>query len=85
MLLILWVKIPNPHSLTEINMKVKISEIEALVQRMSEINKPELDEMQFLDDNGNELDIDKNIIEQFQFYGLNNIDFITTGFYKNKK
>jgi hypothetical protein len=63
-------------------MKVKISEILELKRRMIDINMEILEDIEFLDDNGNKLEIDKNIIDEFKFTGLNNMDFISSGFYK---
>jgi len=63
-------------------MEVKISEILALDARKREINRVELNEITFLDDNGNPVKIDPAIVEKFRFIGLNNTDFITTGFYE---
>jgi len=63
-------------------MKVKISEILELDARRREINKVDLKDIQFLDDNGNVVKINPELVEKFRFIGLNNTDFITTGFYE---
>lgn len=63
-------------------MQVKISEILQLRNRLREINQPDLREIDFLDDDGNKIEIDKKILEDFRFIGLSNCDFIDTGFYK---
>ena len=62
--------------------KIKISEILEIERRKQEINHLDLSEIDFIDDLGNVIDIPKNRIEEFKFIGLNNIDFITTGFYQ---
>lgn len=62
-------------------MKIKISEIIALAEREREINKPDIRDIEFLDDEGNKIEIDPEIIEDFAFIGLNNVDFVTSGFY----
>lgn len=63
-------------------MQVKISEILQLTGRIREINKPELNEIEFLDDDGNVVEINSKFVEHFKFIGLSNCDFITSEFYK---
>ena len=63
-------------------MKVKISEIIKLKKRLAEINSVPLEKIKFLNDKGNGVYINPKIISDFKFTGLNNSDFIATGFYK---
>ena len=63
--------------------QIRVSEILEIQKRKREINGRELNEIDFLDDDGMPLKIDEKIIEEFRFSGLNNTDFITTEFYKN--
>ncbi len=61
--------------------KIRVSEILDITKRLQEINSLELTEIDFLDDNGNAIEIDKKIIEDFKFCGLNNSVFIASEFY----
>jgi hypothetical protein len=60
-----------------------ISDISEIIRRKTEINSMNLSNIKFIDDNGNILKIDNNVIEDFKYTGLSNFDFISTGFYKN--
>ncbi len=60
----------------------KVSEIIKLKERLYEINQQPLESIDFLDDNGNRIEIDKRHVHDFKFTGLNNSDFIATNFYK---
>ena len=62
---------------------VKISEIIALRERMKEINSNDLNNIDFISDNGEIIKIDDKIIFEFKYTGLSNIDFIVTDFYKS--
>lgn len=62
--------------------KINIDEIILLKERLREINSYDLNEIEFIDEKGNILSIDKKIISQFKLSGLNNTDFIWTGHYK---
>ena len=62
---------------------VKISEIIALRERMKEINSNDLNNIDFVSDNGEIVKIDDKIIYEFKYTGLNNIDFLVTYFYKS--
>lgn len=63
-------------------MIVKISEITAITNRLREINSVNLSDIIFVDDSGNTIEIEKEYIDEFKFIGLNNVDFITSEFYK---
>jgi hypothetical protein len=65
----------------EVNMEVNIEFVELLIKRRNKINSVPLSEIDWYK-NGVKVNIDKKIIEDFEIIGLNNIDFITTGFYR---
>lgn len=62
---------------------VKISEIIELRNRIAEINNYNLNDIDFIDDNGEILDIPKDLRDEFGYTGLSLCDFITSGFYKD--
>lgn len=62
-------------------MKVAIEYIRWLHEERLKINLAILEDIEFFED-GMKLDIPQKVIDDFAFVGLNNIDFILTGFYK---
>jgi hypothetical protein len=64
-------------------MKVNIEDILKMQEFRNSINKPSLDEIEFYL-NGKKLDINPQTISEFQDIGLNNVDFITSGYYKRQ-
>jgi hypothetical protein len=62
-------------------MQVSIEEIESMAKRRAEINSDRLRGMVFTKA-GKVLHIPIERIKEFEFTGLNNIDFITSGFYE---
>lgn len=62
---------------------VKISEIITLRERMKEINTNDLSNIDFISDNGEIVKINDEIISEFKYTGLSNVDFIVTDFYKS--
>lgn len=60
---------------------VKISEIKEICERRWKINNYDLNEVDFIDDNGEVLDIPKELRDEFGYTGLSLCDFITSGFY----
>lgn len=62
---------------------VSIREIIETNKRLQEIHSQDLSNIDFTDDDGNIIQINKSIIDDFIYSGLNISDFITTGFYKN--
>ena len=56
-------------------MKINLEEVEKITKRRNEINKPKLDELEIYQ-NGRKLKIDKDRIDEHNFTGLNNIDFL---------
>jgi len=59
---------------------VHVEHIKEMQKQRERINTPFLYEIEFYE-NGKLLHIDKEVIDEFIFTGLSNIDFITTGFY----
>ena len=59
---------------------VHVEHIKEMQKQRERINNPMLDRIDFYE-NGKLLHIDKRLIDKFIFTGLNNIDFITSGFY----
>lgn len=62
--------------------QIKISEIFDITKRQQEINKHNLSNIDFIDDNGEVIKIDNKILADYRFCGLDNISFITSEFYK---
>jgi len=63
--------------------KVKVSEIFALQNRLNEINRLNLEDIIFVDDQNEAIEIPHDIVDDFRFTGLNNTDFIISNFYKH--
>jgi hypothetical protein len=67
--------------------KVEIEEIYKIWDRISEINKEKIENIDFYE-NGEKLKFTKTLLDHFKFTGLNNIDFIRYGYnfsHKNNK
>ena len=62
---------------------VKISEIIEICERRWQINNYILNEVDFIGDNGEVIDIPKELRDEFGYTGLSLCDFITSGFYKD--
>jgi hypothetical protein len=62
-------------------MKVAVEYIKWLTEERQKINKTPLEEIEFYE-NGMKVDVSEKMIKDFKFVGLNNIDFITSDFYK---
>lgn len=62
-------------------MQIAIEEIEAIAKRRKQINSDQLRGMVFTK-GGVVLRIPLDRIKDFEFTGLNNMDFITSGFYE---
>ena len=61
--------------------RVDIEDVLRLQQKQAEINKLEFKDIEWYK-NGEKIEIDQKIIDQFDFTGMNNIDFITSGYYE---
>ena len=59
---------------------VRVEHIKEMQRQRERINNPMLDRIDFYE-NGKLLHIDKRLIDKFMDTGLNNIDFITSGYY----
>ena len=57
--------------------------IKWIQEERARINREKLEDIIFFE-NGMKLEIPKKVIENFEFTGLNNIDFIWSEFYKEK-
>ena len=64
------------------NNKIDIDEVLKLKNRINEINSFDLTKVKFIKD-GKEINVDKEIIEDWGFIGLNNFDFIIMTDLKN--
>jgi hypothetical protein len=64
-------------------MKVSVSEILRVKEYLREINQANLEEIEFLDDSNNKIDINPKHYKDFKFIGLNNVDFIFFDIYIN--
>lgn len=65
------------------NLTVNIKEILQMKNLITVINSYPLSNIDWVDENDEIVKIDKNIIQEFLYTGLSNIDFISTGFYKD--
>lgn len=63
-------------------MEVKLEDIIKHIAFREKVNTTALSDIVFTE-NGEPVDIDKRLVDEFRFIGLNNIDFILTGFYKD--
>jgi predicted ATP-grasp superfamily ATP-dependent carboligase len=63
---------------------IAIEEIREMQKRRNEINKLDLCDIIWTENN-EEVKIDSKVIEDFELTGLNNIDFITSNYYKGPK
>jgi hypothetical protein len=62
-------------------MKVKISDVIRIQEERIKINSVPLSFIEWIDDNGNVLEIPSKIVDRFEMIGLNNVDFIISGEY----
>ncbi len=65
-------------------MKVLIGFVLWLQDQRNAINAADLGDIDFMED-GEKVDIPKEKIKEWEFTGLNNTDFITSGFYKENE
>lgn len=67
--------------------QLKISDIKKIREDLTNMNRLMnscgLDNIEFLDDDGNVVEIDQKIIDDYKYTGLNPVDFIATGFYES--
>jgi len=62
---------------------VDIDYIKERKKQLDMINSVDLDKLEFYE-NGGRVEISKETLEQWKYIGLNNTDFITSGFYKGE-
>lgn len=62
--------------------RVNIKDVMDIEARRKEINSLDFDEIEWVDENNNSIEIDEKFIEEWKFMGMNNMDFITSEFYK---
>lgn len=65
-------------------MKVAIEWVQYLMEERAKINHLELCDIEFYE-KGVKLDIPEEVIKDFEFTGLNNIDFVWSEFYNEKQ
>jgi hypothetical protein len=59
-----------------------LEQVNYLVKQIKIINDARLEDILWWDEDGEAIEINPKVIEEFKLTGLNNIDFITTGYYK---
>ncbi len=64
-------------------MKVAVEYLKWIQKERAKINRAKLEDIEFFE-NGMKVDIPKEVIDKFAFTGLNNIDFILSGFYEER-
>ena len=62
-------------------MQVAVEYIKWIQEERWKVNRAKLEDIEFFE-NGMKIDIPKEAIDKFELTGLNNIDFIWSGFYK---
>lgn len=62
-------------------MIIDVNNLLHLKAQLSEINKADFNDLQFYED-GKLIEVPKEWLDDWQYIGLNNTDFITSGFYK---
>lgn len=62
-------------------MQVAVEYIKWIQEERTKVNRAKLEDIEFFE-NGMKIDIPKEVIDKFELTGLNNIDFIWSGFYK---
>ncbi len=60
-------------------MKVAVEYVQWLMEEKSKINRVKLEDLE-LYENGMKLDIPRKVIEDFDFTGLSNVDFILSDY-----
>jgi len=63
-------------------MRVNIEHVRKIQAERMKINKSHLKDIEWYE-NGKKIEISPKKIEEFRFIGLNNLDFILSGFYKD--
>lgn len=63
-------------------MRVNIEDVRDIEKARSKINRPDFKQIEWYED-GKKLDIDPKILDDYEYTGLNNMDFITSDFFRN--
>lgn len=61
-------------------MKVNIEDVLKMQEFRNSINHANIDDIEWYQD-GKKVSVDKELLEEWKFIGLNNTDFITMGFF----
>jgi len=64
-------------------MKINLEEIQKHLNQRKRWNSVPLGEIEFYE-KGEKIEIPKEVVEKFELTGLNNIDFISSGYYKRE-
>ena len=64
-------------------LKIHVEEIIYLDEQLRRINRVPLNEIEFYE-NGVKLEIDPKLIEEFEFTGLGNVNFVLMKYYSDK-
>lgn len=71
---------PTMPEVCDTRMIVTLEEIKDIQAKRLRINDCDLSSIRFME-NGKDVSIDEALVEEFEYTGLSNIDFITSGFY----
>ena len=63
--------------------KISVFDIKQLEKSLNEINKLDFDDIDFINNDGEVINIDPKHIKDWRYVGLNVTTFITSGFYLN--
>ena len=64
-------------------MQVNIEDVKRIAEERAKINRLQFDKIVWFE-NGVSLEIPQEVLDNWEFIGLNNMDFITTGHYLTK-
>jgi len=65
-------------------MDVNIDRVLQILEELNEINKTKLNDINWIKD-GNTISVTQDMIDEYEFVGLNNVGFITHEFYIDKE
>lgn len=63
-------------------LKVNVDELLKYQAFLTRVNRENLSNIDFIGLDGKKMDLDPDIIKDFKLCGLNNVDYITSGFYE---
>ncbi len=70
--------------MSPVKVVVNVEELEAAQAVLNKINKPDLENIAFHKD-GKEIEVPKEVVKGFVYCGLNNTDFVLSGYINLKK